>query len=121
MREIKFRAWDGDSMFFPTQITFPGGEGWDVDKGRGVSIEAQPHITLMQYTGLTDRNGVDIYEGDLYRLPFSGRVVEIKFRKGNFFHSEAGYRLADGGEVIGNIYEHPHLLKANSKGGDSGE
>lgn len=140
MREIKFKAWDGRAMFYPTQITFPGGGTWSVEKGRGISIQNQPHITLMQYTGLKDKNGKEIYEGDIVRC-FDGEdecdVGEVKFGKFVSSH-EAGYSkhkkhqgffvVQKNGEqvwdnvgedieweetrVIGNIYENPEQLNA---------
>lgn len=122
MREIKFRGWDGRSIFDVSQITFPGGGMWEVQNGRGVSIKAQPHITLMQYTGLKDKNGVEIYEGDIIEnVVYGGKYI---IRWGNKDSEYAGFTGGLNGkeigdllfysdkkncEVIGNIYENPDL------------
>jgi hypothetical protein len=59
MRQIKFRAWDGRRMHQPhISIT---SEGLDI---HGDTTKAK-HLELMQFTGLFDRNGVEIYEGDI--------------------------------------------------------
>jgi uncharacterized phage protein (TIGR01671 family) len=66
MREIKFRAWDGRTLFEVGQITFVE-SSWYLEKGRSVSIPYQSHVILMQYTGIKDKNGKEIYEGDIVR------------------------------------------------------
>lgn len=123
-REIKFRAWDERTMFYPSQITFESCS-WHVDKGRGVSIPSQPHITLMQFTGLHDKNGKEIYEGDICRLVNAegyehyenmAGIRAVEWNNENMALQFSGYvPLKWGGresiEVIGNIYQNPELLK----------
>jgi uncharacterized phage protein (TIGR01671 family) len=116
-REIKFRAWDGENMFDVAQITFNDGT-WDISKGRGVSVCFQPHIILMQYTGLKDKNGKEIYEGDIiqdselsYAIRFGnftlGDAEIVGFHCWNDEYGEGviGKIDEDVIEVIGNIYE----------------
>lgn len=66
VREIKFRAWNGKEMFNVDVLAISPCT-WDCpDYGkRGVSLAYQPHIKVMQYTGLHDKNGKEIYEGDI--------------------------------------------------------
>ena len=69
---------------------------------------------LMQFTGLLDKNGKDIYEGDI--LSFNSRppVGSVSFHSGSYWVADAVLgRASVQGEVIGNIYENPELLKTN--------
>ncbi|PIH58263.1 YopX family protein [Paenibacillus sp. LK1] len=86
-----------------------------------------PHVELMLYTGLQDRNDKDIYDGDIldgsYNNPMSGQLIKrhyrVVFRKGSFHADLIGHHpygstsLCFANEksvVIGNIYENPKLL-----------
>jgi len=119
MREIKFRVWckEGPSML-----------DWDylinepdfADFMKGAHVEDAYYSRLMQYTGLKDKNGKEIYEGDI--LEFSGNVVALGIVKYNenfatfqacngnsgwLFGNESGTNI----EILGNIYENPELVK----------
>ncbi len=143
MREIKFRAWDKKTkkMRELDNIAFHNSKGSFEHCGNdkspklvwlwGYSIieckdillkREEKEFILMQYTGLKDKNGKEIYEGDIFH--YLGREVkngkqiypkrQIVIGKGNF-HKDCFYLmniLEDrGGEVIGNIWENKELLK----------
>lgn len=114
MREIKFRAWNGDEMFANPDIVMneniPLNQQISALQGVGV---------LMQYTGLKDKNGKEIYEGDI--LSTSGKLtekfpIEIVWDQANAWYTgrrHNGHEASiwpDSREVIGNIYENPELL-----------
>lgn len=70
MTNLKFRAWDEDGfMFIPTKIEFNKlheGDTW-VWNGEEFGQLGSAVIDLMQWTGLTDKNGKEIYEGDIVK------------------------------------------------------
>ncbi len=149
-REIKFRAWDKENnkwihdfrihpqgMVFPAKALLdePDGNFWLYERGHGVEAKCE----LSQYTGLKDKNGKEIYEGDVVKYKnMSGFdcgwedgddwdknsdtireiVKEVKFQNGEFYPKEEANIVEDGFyswrnfdiEIIGNIYENPELI-----------
>ena len=81
------------------------GEDW-------VSVEPE---TFGQYTGLTDKNGKRIFEGDVVRLPelYGNGITVIRFYNGAFQASDGTwtYNIYGLMEVIGNIYDNPELFE----------
>ena len=105
MREIKFRAWVDEQMQKTLTIREIGLLGYEISD----------NAILMQYTGLEDKDGVDIYEGDYLLDGHSGGRGEVKFYKGAFI-VEFDNEIQDLYDwtyecVIGNIYENPELLR----------
>ncbi len=113
MREIKFRFWSPKSKLMKTVFYISSTFGVVYE----LSLEARKDAILMQYTNIKDKNGKEIYEGDLFKpdslvIP---NCLEVKFDKSSasfepFGNSEYAY-VSNLGEVIGNIYENPELLK----------
>jgi uncharacterized phage protein (TIGR01671 family) len=123
MREIKYRMWNKKEkkMYQVGVLDFDDEKAYIKNYlSYTVSNYMFENIELMQYTGLHDKNGKEIYEGDI--LPFTMYDLKteyyyIVFRNGefeainkqdtNFIWRSAWKESA----VIGNIYENPDLLK----------
>ena len=122
MREIKFRAWDKKyNEMIPDLICFykDGGISHnnhfnsDISPFRGYMWDSR-NLEVMQYTGLKDKNGKEIYEGDIVKGNYLKGIGVVewndKFCKFDISH-KMNITPSDECEVIGNIYENPELLK----------
>lgn len=154
MREIKFRAWDNENKKMVSYYVDGGRPGWDEPTFLELGLNGQIHFrtgddggksglwehnidykegrfTLMQFTGLLDKNGKEIYEGDILSGPIyhnlelqGSRIAKVEFGvisdSDGWMHGEttgwvAGkdslLDVAKASGIIGNIHENPELLK----------
>ena len=119
MRDIKFRCWYDNKMYKVVDIDF----AYEKINLFGADIINFKDGKLMQYTGLKDKNGKEIYEGDVIK----GLVISldqkrtfiiigvVKYKEYGFYLEtrEGTYAITDfeESEVIGNIYDNPELLE----------
>jgi len=111
MRELKFRAWNGEAMEYGGFGVHAGGKIIIDASGLTKVTEDSP---VMQFTGLHDKNGKEIYEGDIVQEGLRHWTAQwnqkyLKFELTSETTSAGMYGFS--GAVIGNIYENPDLLK----------
>lgn len=139
-REIKFRAWDiKRNRMFPIHtlalrksdgsigatFTHEGLFSVDEETGEKNQVTYLDDFVLTQYTGLHDKNGKEIYEGDIVKWVYiqALHTSDVFFIDGGFYCNTNGF-IKDlvewqnlglittlGCEVIGNIYENSNLLE----------
>lgn len=127
MREIKFRAWDPvDNRMLPVENINFREKYISLNEGDNSITDTFEMFNLMQYTGLKDRNGVEIYESDIVKT-CEGRLKQVIWQGNGFkflykfnirgYNEKTILDLGDtsnkrwGIKVIGNVYENPELLE----------
>jgi len=137
MREIKFRIWDSDKKLMldlKSSFYLIAAHNNEVCETDGDSIWINSDCVTMQYIGLKDKNGKEVYEGDLFIInDTSIRTYNDppKYSAVEWFEKDCGYSLRTymnpkraeqrvtatyvlAYEVMGNIYENPELLNNNA-------
>jgi uncharacterized phage protein (TIGR01671 family) len=136
MREIKFRAWNKTTQTLEVveEITYNKGKIDQINTDKDRILFPDKECELMQFTGLKDKNGKEIYEGDVVRFEVENQDMWAGGTRGEIAYeeTEACFVIMNAGksyvtighgydayprslEVIGNIYENPDLLKQEVK------
>lgn len=107
MREIKFRAWDNKNK----EMLEDGLVA--LDSFNNDNWFDGEDLEYMQYTGLKDKNGKEIYEGDVIKWEQikQDHIQEIKWDYQELAAMQMGTEIFKNIEVVGNIYENPKLIK----------
>jgi len=120
--ELKFRAWTGKLMINRGLCD----RNWYDDDNKcvtGAMPDDKNNLAIMQFTGLTDKNGKDVFEGDLLQNE-SGRIGKVVWHKycacwdaevvyaprSSDFHGFINRDWKYHVEVIGNCHQHPELM-----------
>ena len=125
MKEIKFRAWlkEKEMLVDVLGISFeekyvrlpiesePSDEYWWYETAWGFD-----EVELMQFTGLKDKNGVEIYEGDVLFDEHCDVCGVVTFEEGKFLcetetYSDDLWEVCDYMVIVGNSYDNPELIE----------
>lgn len=121
-REIKYRAWLKEenkmvnvSLMSPTEKWIGYQIFYEEEKKKKFEFSDSENFKLMQYTGLKDSLGNEIYEGDILWNEYDEEYGEVIFDEGEWKLLESNisqnlFSLLDVVEVKGNIYENEELL-----------
>ena len=127
MKIIKFRAWNKEDKIMvdlqkitPLALNDMMNTQLNLQGRSGLFIPFFKELELMQYTGLHDKNNKEIYEGDIVKCTVTENSADYLQIEAGDKHSvlriilipdlyQEG--LSDDGEIIGNIYENPELIK----------
>lgn len=114
-RELKFLAWHkkNKKIYRIASISIQNESVFLINENNKKFHAFFDEIELLEYTGLKDKNGKEIYEGDILPNSHQKNCVVI-FENGGFIAKGKGFYIVPQHfqecEVIGNIYENPELL-----------
>lgn len=124
MKDIKFRCWNKDEnkMIYNAQGAYDYGcRGIDLPVNNFQDVIDEDRFELMQFTGLHDKNGVEIYEGDILLNTTYGDLWVVEFYDGSWIIENKNKNIKDvenlydieGLLVYSNIYDNPDLVKGS--------
>jgi len=131
-REIKFRVWDivvheflNNSQFHHYYLTLDGKVGVSISNNNGGEVMGEIcEPIIQQYIGIKDKNGKEIYEGDIITNDYVGehvyKLAEVVWHKNSFmancgsgiFNMAFTQKMIEGTvRIVGNIFENSELIK----------